>query len=131
MSIEIGIYMNWNDSRILTNSTCMGELEKTSQDKIWKPNPYILFTPSPEPFRTLTGDKAESFIKSEHELEWWVEGHFQVQCQFDFSLYPFDVQICKFKVSSKVIVTRSFLQSILNALLISVLSFLFSDTQSH
>jgi hypothetical protein len=95
ITLHLQITMYWNDSRLISNEDCVGELNKNTSQNIWRPNPYIFHLSSIEVVKTLAG-QSEFYTKGVNggAVEWWIEAYVRLQCPFDFSLYPFDVQEC-------------------------------------
>jgi hypothetical protein len=99
ISLQMTFNMEWNDSRLRDGQNCIGELDPEASRQIWRPDPYVFYSSFTNIVETMNG-KSESITMSPEGLLWWMEADIGLQCPFDFSYYPFDVQRCKFMVSS-------------------------------
>jgi hypothetical protein len=63
------------------------------------PDPYVYNSASVKVVPTVAGI-SQSLTNSPSGLNWWIESFIGFQCKLDFVYYPFDVQECKFVVSS-------------------------------
>ena len=97
--IQLGITMSWSDTRLVSNMNCTGLPDPEKFKKIWRPHPFLYYSSSIEIVDTLK-DKTEIFEKTPEKLFWWLKADLGIQCRFDFSYYPFDIQVCTVKFSS-------------------------------
>ena len=97
--IQLGIFMQWPDTRLLSKMNCTGMPDPEILKKIWTPHPFLYYSSSIKVVDTLK-DKTELFEKTPEKLSWWLKADLGIQCRFDFSYYPFDSQACTLKLSS-------------------------------
>ena len=87
--------MTWNDLR-LTFSDCDGLVSPHTMKEIWLPHPYLHRLSSTEEKLHVAGNVDFLQATPQGGFRWWIETIVVIQCQFEFSFYPFDKQMqCK------------------------------------
>ena len=99
IELELTVNFNWSDSRLNITGHCLGFIDNETIKEIWIPRPYIPHLS----YITTVGRLIASteFFQADPDLfHWELELVLRLQCPFDFSFYPFDVQLCQVKFTS-------------------------------
>ncbi|XP_070560893.1 glycine receptor subunit alpha-1-like isoform X2 [Ptychodera flava] len=94
------IDLYWNDPRYKTTSVnnTSGHFPSLV-DKIWKPDVYFLGSKSEE-IQGLVQKSQRLSISSNGDISYSFRSSLTMACNMDFTLYPFDRQICEMTINS-------------------------------
>ncbi|KAK6629721.1 hypothetical protein RUM43_003539 [Polyplax serrata] len=100
MVIHCWLKMRWNDGKLRWNITDYNDLKELhlAEHEIWQPDIV--------PYNTASGSTLDYYGNTNLICYWngsvlWVPPTiFRVFCEFDFTRWPFDTQICSLKIGS-------------------------------
>ena len=85
--------MLWKDERLNISEDCVGFINNSTLTRIWTPQPDI----NHKSFIRIVeriGGTTDFYSADPGSLRWYLHLVVGIQCPFDFSFYPFDVQWC-------------------------------------
>ena len=92
ISLQLVFFIEWEDKRLGYVENCTGNVDIETFEKFWKPSPFIYGTSSIRPANNLVGLVEQKIQKSPEKFSWAIKSDVNIECQFDFSYYPFDTQ---------------------------------------
>ena len=92
ISLQLVFFIEWEDKRLGYVENCTGNVDIETFEKFWKPSPFIYGTSSIRPANNLVGLVEQKIQRSPEKFSWAIKSDVNIECQFDFSCYPFDTQ---------------------------------------
>ena len=100
VSLMLTLIAWWNDTRLLDpNDKCNYKLEESAVKKIWQPTFYLLNAKSMESKPSAMYDTSNFvYVAFGGFVRIW-DLDLTIYCDFDFSYYPLDDHVCKFRLA--------------------------------